>query len=258
MVLRGSMGVIGIGIPVLAFLVGSPPILAQSVCATISHFPTRGEADQRRLAVWIDDDWRYFDPNGNAPAHTLESEGLNEGLCLLWEAPPYRRHNRQIVYASTRYKDGQRLSLFRNSAVQGVPLLWRLFDDWDRDSVVAEADTFREFHRKPFVSMPDAGRNDRTPDAIRNELTLWHDTSLWLANRGSYELVSAAVADTASLPYGAERLLVLQASRPQTSWVRFETHAPSAGGELIVGVAYSGDLERLGLRIYRYTFEVGD
>ena len=48
-------------------------------------------------------------------------------------------------------------------------------------------------------------------------------TSAWLANSGSYDLVVGAVDDLPLLPYGSERLLVLAARRPLTSWVPFTT-----------------------------------
>ena len=54
-----------------------------------------------------------------------------------------------------------------------------------------------------------------------NKLADWHDTSAWLANRRSYDLVRAT-ADLTLLPYGTERLLVLAAQRPLTSWVPFK------------------------------------
>ena len=75
--------------------------------------------------------------------------------------------------------------------------------------------SFREFHRS-FPIDPDV--------APWSDLTDWHDTSAWLANHRSYELVSGAAADLTLLPYGKERLLVLAGQRPLTSWVPFTTY----------------------------------
>ena len=87
-----------------------------------------------------------------------------------------------------------------------------------------------------------------------NKLADWHDTSAWLANRRSYDLVRAT-ADLTLLPYGTERLLVLAAQRPLTSWVPFKTLTPSGQDELRVAVSYSGDLEDLEPRVHKYVFE---
>ena len=220
--------------------------LAESDC-DINQL-SRDVAGQSRLAVRIDGDWQFFAPNDGAPAHFLETGGL-QVLCLAWEAPPYPRRNRQIVYASTQYRDDQPLWLFRNSAAEGIPLLRRLFSDWSRQPDTAGVDpddAFREFHS----SLPD------DPDVEPwNKLADWHDTSAWLPNRRSYDLVRAT-ADLTRLPHGTEQLLVLAARRPRTSWIPFETYTPSKQEELQVAVSYSGELEDLGPRVHQYVFEV--
>ena len=234
----------------LAVLVSPTSVLAQSVCDSISQLPPREEGvGQRQLAVWIDDRWQFKRPNADMPAYRLEIERLDQ-LCLAWEAPSYRSANRQIVYVSTRHKDDQPLSLFRNSAAAAVPLLWRLFNNWTRPPGSSDRGTFRVFHGdRELAAGVDATSQDN--------LTRWHDTSAWLANSPSHDLVSGAVADATTLPYGAERLLTLRGGRPRTSWVSFDTYTPSAGGELRVAVAYSGDLDNLGLRVYLYVFQAG-
>ena len=226
------------------FLVGALPVWAQSVCDQVSQFPLREETGQRRLAVWISDGWRLFPPNGTASRYALEIEGLDGGLCLAWEAPPYRQRRRQIAYISSRRMDGQELSLFRNSAAAGVPFFEKLTGSW-RSSAGSDSESFRIFHRD---------RSRAIDGALRDLLSRWHDTSVWLPNATSYDVVSAAVADPAPLPNGAERLLMLQGRRPQASWVPFETHVPSAGSDLRIAVAYSGDLDGPGLRVYQYLF----
>ena len=171
---------------------------------------------------------------------------------MAWEAPSYLERTRQIVYVSTRHKDGQALSLFRNSAVAAVPILWRLFDDWIRPLGSSDRNTFRTFHG-------DRNPNSKVDETSRENLAYWHDTSGWLPNIPSHGFVSGAVADLNTLPYGAERLLSLKGRRPRTSWVSFQTYAPSAGNELQVAVAYSGDLaEFAALQVYQYVFKAGE
>lgn len=84
-------------------------------------------------------------------------------------------------------------------------------------------------------------------------ITGWHDTSAWRANHRSYDLVSGVAADMADLPCGTERLLVLAARRPLTSWVPFATYVPS--DPLRIAVAFSGDLDSRRPHVYRYVFE---
>lgn len=231
---------------VLAGMTTTTPALAQSDCAV--HQLPRETGGQGRLAVRIDAGWQFFPPNDGGPAHVLQISGL-EDLCLAWEAPPYERTSRQIVYASTQYRDDQPLWLFRNSAVAEVPVVRRLFGDWSRTpdaSGTDPDDAFREFH----------GSLPADPSiAPWNDLADWHDTSAWRTNRSSYELASGATADLLLLPYGTERLLVLAAQRPLTSWVAFTTYAPSGQEQLRVAVSYSGDLDSRGPRVYRYRFE---
>ena len=232
-------------VAVLTALAAPVPALAQAGC-DVAQLP-REASGQNRLAVRIDGDWQFFAPNGGATAHVLETGGAQD-LCLAWEAPPYRRTNRQIVYASTRYRDDQPLWLFRSSAAALIPFVGRLLGNWSRTPDTSGADpgdAFREFHR----SLPD------DPDSVPwNNLAEWHDTSAWLANRRSYDLVRAT-ADLTSLPHGTERLLVLAAQRPLTSWITFTTYAPSGQDELRVAVSYSGDLEDRGPRVHQYVFE---
>ena len=233
-------------VAVLTALVAPMPALAQSAC-DVDELP-REIAGRSQLAIRIDRGWQFFAPNDGAPAHVLQTDGLQD-LCLAWEAPPYQRINRQIVYASTQYRDDQPLWLFRNSAAAEIPFIGRLLGDWSRTADASGAnpdDSFREFHRS-FPADPDV--------APWSDLTDWHDTSAWLANRRSYELVSGAAAELTLLPYGTERLLVLAGQRPLTSWVPFTTYAPSGQDEFRVAVSYSGDLDDLGPRLYQYVFE---
>ena len=67
--------------------------------------------------------------------------------------------------------------------------------------------------------------------------------------------MSGAAADLTVLPYGTERLLVLAARRPFTSWVSFTSYVPPGEDPLRIAVAYSGDLDSRGPRVYRYVFE---
>ena len=117
-----------------------------------------------------------------------------------------------------------------------------------RDSLEGDpVETFTTFHR----SLP---RNAKVvPWKV---LADWHNTSAWIPNQSSYELVSAALRDVpGSLPHGTERLLALAAARPLSSWVPFTTSVMSQN-PLRVAVSFSGDLDNLGPRVYRYTFEV--
>ena len=202
-----------------------------------------------RLAVRLPEGWQYFATNDEESAHLIQG-GERQELCLAWEAPPYPRSHRQVVYASTRYREDQPLWLFRNGSAAGVPFVGRLLGDWSRvpdASGVNVDDGFRVFHQ------------DRAVDAsstMWNNLAAWHDTSVWFSNSSSYELVSAAAASLELLPYGTERLLVLAARRPLTSWVAFASYSPSVGDRLHVAVSYSGDLDRLGPRVYLYVFDV--
>ena len=208
----------------------------------------REEVGQNRLAVRIDSNWQFFAPNDDAPAHVIDTSGLHDDLCLAWEAPPYQRRKRQIVYAGTQYRTDQPLYLMRNSAAAGIPFFGRLFGKWGRDQDESNAnpsEDFREFHR----SLPDDPRSARW-----NKLAAWHNTSAWFANRPSYELVSATSKRTL-LPQGTERLLVLAAQRPFTSWVKIETMVPSGQDELRVAISFSGDLGSREPRVHKYVFK---
>ena len=233
-------------VAVLTVLTTPTHVLAQSDCI-VDQLP-RSAAGQNRLAVRIYKEWKLFAPNAGESAHVIETDRLQD-LCVAWEAPPYQRSNRQIVYVSTQYRDDQPLWLFRNSAAAGIPFVGSLFSNWSREPDTSGADpddAFREFHR----SLPD------DPDDVPwNKLADWHDTSAWLANRRSYDLVRVT-ADLTLLPYGTERLLVLAARRPLTSWVPFKTIAPARHDQLRIAVSYSGDLEDLGPRVHQYVFEV--
>ena len=232
-------------VAVLAALVVPRPALAQSDC-NVDQLPRDANA-QSRLAVRISDGWQFFAPNDGAPPHVLQTGGTQD-LCLAWEAPPYQRSSRQIVYASTQYRDDQPLWLFRNGAAAEIPFVGQLFGDWSRTpdaSGTDPDDAFRKFHHTSVDGNV----------APWNSLADWHDTSAWFANRSSYDLVSGAVADLTLLPYGTERLLVLAAQRPLTSWVPFTTYPPSGRDELRVAVSFSGDLDNRGPRVYQYVFE---
>lgn len=50
--------------------------------------------------------------------------------------------------------------------------------------------------------------------------------------------------------------MVLQAKRPVSSWVRFGTYTPKPQDQLRVAVAFSGDLDHHGPRVYLYTLEI--
>lgn len=221
--------------------------MAQSRCDA-DELP-REMSGEYRLAVRLPEGWQYFSTSDAESAHPIQP-GERQELCLAWEAPPYPRSNRQVVYVSTRYSEDQPLWLFRNASAAGVPFVGRLLGDWSRvpdASGVDVDDGFRVFHR---------GRAADASSTMWNNLAAWHDTSVWFSNSSSYELVSAAAASLELLPHGTERLLVLAARRPLASWVTFTSYAPSAGDRLDVAVSYSGDLDRLGPRVYRYLFDV--
>ena len=131
-----------IDVAVLAVLATSTPALAQSDCE-VDQLP-RETGSQDRLAGRIDADWRFFPPNDDAAAHVLQAGQLRE-VCLAWEAPPYERSDRQIVYVSTQYRDNQPLWLFRNSAVAEMPVISRLFGDWSRTPDASGADPDNAF-----------------------------------------------------------------------------------------------------------------
>ena len=224
----------------------SPGVLWAQNC---SNLPTRAEFSQHRLTVELSGSWEFFAPNPGGPAHLI-SVAEAQTLCLAWEAPPYPRNQKQIVYASTQYREDQPIWLWRNGAFQ-IPIIDALMGDWNRTPDFSGHDpveTFTTFHR----SLP--GNVDVAPWKV---LADWHDTSAWLPNQSSYAVVSAALRVAAdSLPYGTERLLTLKAGRPLSSWVPFTTYTPTPQDQLLVAVTFSGDLDSQGPRVYRYTFEI--
>ena len=218
----------------------------------------REAAGGRRLAASVDGDWRFFLPNYGAAAHILDTGG-QPVLCLAWEAPPYPGDDRQIVYANTRYRDDQPLWLFRNgvgaaprfaSAGAAIPFVGTMFGNWSG----------RTTHQAPIPTSASGSFTAVAPSepAVepRNELGDWHDASGWLADRRSYDLVKATTGLVPLPRGGTHRLLVLAPARPLTSWIRFETRAPSERDELRVAISYSSDLEKLGPRVHQYVFRV--
>ena len=224
-------------------LVGPAPAIAQSICTGV-ELPAREAGKERHLAFWYGSEWQFVDEGF---AHPLGQR--NTEICLAWGAPPYRASARQIVYVSTRFATDQSLSLFRNSALAGLPFFQRFASDWEPSSIGgADHNAFRNFH-------DGRGRPGGTISA--RYLTRWHDTAAWRANDSSYNFVSAAVGRSGALPHGAERLLTLAAKRPFVSWVPFGTHPPRDDGELRIAVVYSGDLGTgSGVRVHEYSFVV--
>lgn len=224
------------------------PLLAQSDCP-VDELSRDDDGGQRRLAVRIDTSWQFFKPSDDALTHAIEVGGLQE-MCMAWEAPPYQRRSRQIVYVSTQRYDNQPIWLFRNNQAAGIPFLGRLLGNWGREPDASGANpvqAFKEFHHR---LPPDPSV------APWKNLTDWHNTSAWLPNRQSYEMVRVVI-NLAGFPYGTERLLMLRGRRPLTSWISFTTHTPSKKDKLRVAVSYSGDLEgSSGPRVYQYVFEV--
>lgn len=216
---------------------------------TCGQLPPRADFSQQRLAVKLSGNWEFFSPNPAGPAYLISVSGA-QTLCLAWEAPPYPRKRKQIVYTSTQYRKNQPIWLWRNSALQ-IPIIGTLVGNWNRtpDSLGRDpVETFTTFHR----GLP--GKVDITPWKV---LADWHDTSAWMPNQSSYKVVSAALRNMGdTLPYGTERLLTLKAARPLSSWVPFTTYTPSPQDQLLVAVTFSGDLDSRGPRVYRYTFEV--
>ena len=223
--------------------------LAQSSCDVDQL--SREETGSYRLAILVNGNWQFFDSNDREPEHILHlQKAANQNLCIAWEAPPYKGIKRQIVYASTQYQDDQPLWLIRNNVVAQVPIVGRLLGDWSRAPGTNGKDPdelFRKFHSSP---------PENFSGAPWISLAHWHDTSVWLTNKPSYELVSVTTVNSTFLPYGTERLLVLASGRPLTSWVPFTSHPPSPKDRLRVAVSYSGNLDVLGPKVYRYEFVV--
>ena len=110
---------------ILAFVAVPALSPAQSSCDVDQL--SREETGQYRLAILVDQNWQFFDSNDKDTEHILHLQGdLNQQLCIAWEAPPYKGNKRQIVYASTQYRDDQPLWLFRNNVVAQLPFVGRL------------------------------------------------------------------------------------------------------------------------------------
>lgn len=225
-------------------LVVSVIVLTMGVCysslpavACKSEGLDKEASTKGRLAVRSGDEWRLFNQQEEG---ILKTSG-NEELCLAWEAPPYAGGS-QIVYVSTRYRDDQPVSIYRNAS--SPPFFYAFFSDWRGPTV--SRDLFDKFHKKSL------GRND---DGVSgntdgwDKLRKWHETSFWIANLESHELVKGALAyESIPLPYGAERLLVVAGERSMTSWIPF-TSKVQKGSKLLVAISYSGDKEPF---VYEY------
>lgn len=211
----------------------------------------REATGQSRIAVRIDGNWQFFAPNDDERPHVLKiADTTDQELCLAWEAPPYRRNERQIVYASTRYMDKQPILLYRNSSVAQIPILRRLFTDWERrpkgesKSQLSPDDAFREFHR-----VEPQARSEEPWESLAR----WHDTKAWRSGIQSHDLVGSATESSERLPYGTERLLVLAPKRPLTSWVRIITGRPKENDRLRVAISFSGRMVDAP-RVHEYVF----
>ena len=233
-------------VAVIAATCSSEALWAQN-CGDL---PPQSRVGQQRLAVKLSGSWKIFTPNSTEPAYVI-SIARAQKLCLAWEAPPYPYFKRQIVYASTQYREDQPIWLWRNNALS-LPIIDVLLGNWSKKPDSSGRDpveAFTAFHRSLPKNLAVAPWKD---------LKKWHDTSAWFPNQESYAVVSTALEDTmGSLPQGTERLLLLKANRSLTSWILFTTHVlPSRQDHLLVAVAFSGDLDEEGPRVYRYTFEV--
>ena len=226
--------------------IGSEGVLWAQNCGDV---PPRTQVGEHRLAVKLSGTWEYFAPDLPEPAPVIPA-AAGQTLCLAWEAPPYPGLRRQIVYVSTRYREDQPIWLWRSGALQ-IPILADLLGNWNRTfdaSRHGPDEAFGKFHR----NLPE-----NTSVTPWSALAAWHDTSGWFSNQRSYDLVAAALGDSRSgLPLGTERLMVLAARRPLSSWVRFTTYAPKTQNKLLVSVAFSGDLDTQGPRVYRYVLKV--
>ena len=173
-------------------------------------------------------------------------------MCLAWGAPPYHRSPAQVVYAATNYRNDQPLWLFRNAAIN-LPVIRSLLGNWSR-----LADASGHPPVKTFVEFHGGSPPNNLGDSQWKDLVRWHDTSLWLANKKTYDLVSGLVAleGTPGLKLGTERLLLLRGNRPKLSWVPLITEPPRKGEKLWVTLAFSGDLDERGPKSYSYIFVV--
>ena len=192
-----------------------------------------------RLAVKIGDEWAYLRRQDDPLV--IRAAGVDD-LCMAWEAPRSGGSN-QIVYAGTKFSRDQQILLYRNGAAP-IKFFRRFFGDWS-STLGNDRERFRNFHKE--------SPKDREEWSLLRD---WHDTSAWLPDRGSFELVKRAVADKrASVPYGTERLLLVQPNRPLSSWIPIETKPPSNGERLHVAISYSGDSDPF---VYRYTLSVSN
>ena len=235
-----------LSIAAVTITIGSADVLLAQNCGDL---PPRSQVGGYRLAVKLSGTWEFFAPDPAESAPMISAAGVRR-FCLAWEAPPYAGMRRQIVYVSTQYREDQPIWLWRSGAFQ-IPIISNLLGNWNRtlDSAGhAPDETFARFHHE----LPK--NSGVTPWSA---LVAWHDTSAWFANQRSYDLVAAALGDSRDrLPYGTERLMVLKGRRPLSSWVRSTTYAPKPQDQLRVAVAFSGDLDTQGPRVYRYVLEV--
>ena len=231
---QGRLLARGASCALLAFLVGSVPVLAQSSDCDPSQLSRPGDST-RQLAVRIGGEWKLFPRNTQAAPHVLDL-GLGGDrspiLCMAWEAP--RSLSSQVVYVSTRFTDQKHLSLFRSGIVS---------EDQSRARPLAGLiDDFQAYHG-------DGDRHLPAAPELEEDLESWHRRST------SYNLVSDAVVVDHNLPFGSERLLTLLPLRVRKSWVRITGQIPLEAETLDVVVAYSGD-RSAGAHAYRYWFEI--
>ena len=123
----------------------SPGVLWAQNCGDL---PSRGEVSQQRIAIKLSGMWEFFASNPTGPAHVISVAGT-QNLCLAWEAPPYPHNQKQIVYASTQYREDQPIWLWRNNAFQ-IPIFNVLMGNWSRTPDYSGRDpveTYITFHR---------------------------------------------------------------------------------------------------------------
>ena len=229
-----------------AFII-SCAVDARTVAACGVEDLPRRESGKNQLAIKTAQDWMLFGPQTQSPGNPavvhIDGQKL---LCLAWEAPPYPKGDRQIVFIRSSYREDQRRSLFRNHWAAPV-IKWPFRERLDDAS---ETDLFNDFHS----SRPTELRRGKW-----SVLEDWHNTSIWRPNVDSFTLVSYALEAPGAAPRGSERLIRLASGRTLTSWVRFTTSAPARGDKLHVAVAYSGDIQypdQTETPVYRYVFEV--
>lgn len=220
---------------VAVLVVGSYSIVATATdCG--SKDMDRNTPAQFRLAIRNGDGWTLFDQQEEGTLETLGSE-----LCLAWEAPPDRKN--QMIYVSTRYRDHQPLSIYRNAS--SPPFFFSWLSDWRGPTLNPKL--FLQFHRT------SACKNDENPD-VWDTLCRWHRTSFWHVELESYDLVGGALDGAVGLDdaipqlHGSHRLLVISGGRSKKSWIPF-TSKIQRPGRLFVSVSYSGDDEPF---VYEY------